>query len=131
MNKAVSPKTHAIIGYLVGIVLFFAPNIFGFNDNGGAAVAIPRIVAIVLLISELTSANGLSLLGVISMRAHVIMDVVAGLFLAVSPWLFGFYNQGSNAWLPHLIAGLMYTGLASITSTQSITSGHTSRRAHA
>ena len=44
------------------------------------------------------------------MRMHLTMDTVAGIFLAISPWLFGFYKQGANAWLPHLIVGIVYAG---------------------
>jgi hypothetical protein len=57
------------------------------------------------------------------------MDTIAGLFLAVSPWLFGFYKQGGNAWLPHLILGLVYAGTALMTRTAP--DAGTSRRAHA
>jgi hypothetical protein len=39
--KILSPKTHTILGLIVGIALLFAPNIFGFNDVGGAATSIP------------------------------------------------------------------------------------------
>jgi membrane-bound metal-dependent hydrolase YbcI (DUF457 family) len=117
MNRFVSTRTHAMIGYIVGLILIFAPNIFGFSDNGGAAVIIPRVVGIVLLLSELTTDSGLSLVGMIPMRMHLAMDVVAGLFLAVSPWLFRFNNQGANAWAPLLVAGLAYVGLSAVTRT--------------
>jgi hypothetical protein len=129
MDRPISSKTHAILGYATGIVLFFAPNIFGFADNGGAAVAIPRIIAVILLLSELFSNNGLSIAGIIPMRLHLMMDMVAGLFLAASPWLFGFHNQGANAWLPHLIIGLMYGAVAVM--TQAEPAREPTRRAHA
>jgi hypothetical protein len=134
MERFISTKTHAVVGYIVGLILIFAPNIFGFADNGGAAVVIPRVVGIVLLMSELITNNGLSLARLVPMPMHLMMDIVAGLFLAISPWVFSFHNQGANAWLPLLIAGLAYVGLSSVTQTSPTSSrgrGHTSHHAHA
>jgi hypothetical protein len=131
MNRTISTRNHVIMGFIVSVILFFAPNIFGFNDNGGAAVWVPRIVAIVLFLSELVTDNGMSLIGLIPMRLHLMMDGVAGIFLAVSPWLFGFYKQGANAWLPPLIIGLIYTGTALMTRTAPDRRASTSRRVHA
>jgi hypothetical protein len=129
MNRFISTRNHAVMGIIVSIILFFAPNIFGFSDNGGAAVAIPRIVAVVLFLSELVTNNGLSLANLIPMRMHLMMDTAVGIFLAISPWLFGFYKQGTNAWLPHLIVGLIYAGTALMTRTEP--EANTSRQAHA
>jgi hypothetical protein len=129
MNRFISTRNHAVMGIIVSIILFFAPNIFGFSDNGGAAVAIPRIVAVVLFLSELVTNNGLSLANLIPMRMHLMMDTAVGIFLAISPWLFGFYKQGANAWLPHLIVGLIYAGTALMTRTEP--EANTSRQAHA
>jgi hypothetical protein len=118
MERFIPTRTHAAIGYLAGVVLLFVPNIFGFSDNGGAAVMVPRIVGIITLLSESMADNGLSLMGLVPMRIHLIMDMGVALFLAVSPWLFGFHDQGTNAWLPLLIAGLTYFGVAAVTQTQ-------------
>jgi hypothetical protein len=40
-----------------------------------------------------------------------------GAFLALSPWLFGFNDKGTNAWVPHLIVGLLIIGYALATRT--------------
>jgi hypothetical protein len=45
------------------------------------------------------------------------MDVVMGAFLALSPWIFGFSDQGTNAWLPHLIVGLLIVSYVPMTRT--------------
>ena len=34
------------------------------------------------------------------MAVHNLIDIVAGALLAVSPWLFGFADDGTNFWLP-------------------------------
>jgi hypothetical protein len=115
--KFLSPKTHSIIGFIVGLALLFAPNIFGFSDAGGAAVTVPRIIGIIVILSELTVRGGFTGINMIPMKAHLFMDVVMGAFLALSPWIFGFSDQGTNAWLPHLIVGLLIMGYVPMTRT--------------
>jgi hypothetical protein len=132
--RFISSRTHTIIGVIVALALIFAPNIFGFSDNGGAAANLPRIMGIILLGSELITASGLSLANMISMRTHLMLDYIAGALLAVSPWLFGFADQGTNAWLPHLIVGLMLIGSAAMTDPATAPDGgnlHRGSRAHA
>ena len=48
------------------------------------------------------------------MKTHLTLDFIAGLFLALSPWLFGF-----NDWvfLPHLIIGIGEMGASLMTKT--------------
>jgi hypothetical protein len=115
--KFISPRVHTIIGFIVGVALLLAPNIFGFSDVGGAAVAIPRIIGIIVILSELTVQGSFSGMGKIPMKAHIATDVVMGLFLAVSPWLFGFSDKGTNAWVPHLVVGILMMGYALATRT--------------
>lgn len=110
--KFLSPRTHSVIGFIVGIALLLAPNIFGFSDVGGAAVIIPRILGVVIILSELTVRGSFSGFGVIAMSAHIAMDIALGAFLALSPWLFGFSDQEANAWAPHLVVGIVIMGYA-------------------
>ncbi|HEV7350862.1 MAG TPA: SPW repeat protein [Telluribacter sp.] len=48
----------------------------------------------------------------VKMSTHLTMDVVAGIFLAASPWLFGFADY---VFLPHLIIGIMEIGAGLMT----------------
>ena len=123
--RFISTRTHAVIGLIVGIALLLAPNIFGFSDVGGASVTIPRVLGILLIISELVTNNGFSPIHGLSMSAHLMLDLVAGIFLAISPWLFGFSDQGTNAWLPHLIVGLLLAGYSLVTKTVADTTHRT------
>jgi len=100
--KPISSRTHTIIGLIVGVALLLAPWIFGFAQQGGAAVMVPIYVGIFILLSELTTTSPLSPIKLIPMRVHIILDVLTGLFLLASPWIFGFYNLEVNAWLPHV-----------------------------
>jgi len=115
--KFISPRTHTIIGFIVGLALLFAPNIFGFSDVGGAAVLVPRILGILVILGELTAKGSFSGMGFIPMSMHIMMDVVMGVFLALSPWLFAFADEAANAWVPHLIVGILMVGYALATRT--------------
>lgn len=116
--RFISARTHTIVGFIVGIVLILAPNIFGFSDTGGAAVTAPRIIGLIVVLSELTVKGSFSNIGMISMKMHLAMDVMIGAVLALSPWLFSFSDEGTNATLPHVIVGLMIIGYAMVTKTE-------------
>jgi hypothetical protein len=104
--KVIPTYTHGIIDYIVGIALLFAPNLFGFAEVGGAAVLIPPIIGVIILLQALVTNYELGLVKVIPMPTHLTLDYVIGIFLAISPWLFGFARLAANAWAPHLIVGL-------------------------
>lgn len=110
--KFLSARTHTVIGLIVGLALLLAPNLFGFSDVGGAAVMVPRIVGIFIILSELTTTSELSLIKLVPMNIHVLTDYMTGLFLALSPWLFGFADQEANAWIPHILVGILVVGYA-------------------
>ena len=47
----------------------------------------------------------------ISTKVHGVLDYVVGLLLIVSPWLFGFAQNGAETWIPVIlgIAALLYS----------------------
>jgi hypothetical protein len=115
--KFLSPKIHSIIGLVVGVLLLLAPNIFSFTDAGTAASLIPRIIGVIVILSELTVKGSVTGMGMVPMKMHIGMDILLGAFLALSPWIFSFNDQGTNAWLPHVIVGIMMIGYAAVTRT--------------
>lgn len=100
--KLISTKTHGILDYLVGILLIVAPWLLNFA-NGSPAQTVPVTLGIIILAMALLTKYELGLFKVISMQTHLALDVLAGLFLALSPWLFGFNEY---VYLPHLIVGI-------------------------
>ena len=99
-------KVHGVLDYVVGLALIFAPNIFQFADIGGSAVFIPRLLGVVLIAYSLFTRYEWGVIKVISMPYHLIVDFLAALFLALSPFLFGFSNKEANVWLPHVVVGI-------------------------
>lgn len=114
--NVISSKTHTIIGLIVGVALVVAPWLFGFAEVGGAAVTVPILVGLFIIISELTTTSELSPLKLVPMRTHLVVDYITGAFLALSPWLFGFADLAANAWVPHLIVGILTIGYAALTN---------------
>src|SRR5690554_2981978 len=99
----ISTKTHGTIDYVVGVLLILAPFILDFA-TGGAEMWIPIIVGASVIVYSMFTAyeRGVTSRG-ISMSTHLWLDAGGGLFLALSPWLFGFAHI---VYLPHLIVGI-------------------------
>lgn len=104
--KPIPTYAHGIFDYIGGVALLLAPQIFGFADVGGAAVAVPRILGVIVLAQALFTRYEVGLIKVLPMRVHLMNDYIASIFLAASPWLFGFANAPLNAWVPHLVVGI-------------------------
>ena len=111
---------HAYFDYIGGIGLTTAPFVFGFSQIGGAAVIIPMVLGIGLILYSLLTNYELGIPGlkVLPMSLHLIFDLVASAFLALSPFLFGFIHQAPNAWLPHIVAGVAVIVLVLVSQTQ-------------
>jgi hypothetical protein len=101
--KLLNTKTHAILDYAVGILLIAAPWMLNFAD-GGPAQQVAVTVGVLTLIMSLLTKYEFSILKLIGMNTHLIIDFLAGIFLAVSPWLLHFNEQ---VYLPHLIVGIL------------------------
>ena len=52
------------------------------------------------------------------MPHHLVIDVVAAIFLALSPFIFGFIDQSANAWAPHIVAGIAVILVVVFSETQ-------------
>lgn len=104
-----------MLDYPAGVVLIAAPWIFGFSDVGGAAVAVPIIIGIAAILQSLMTDYELSIADVLPLPMHLTVDVVAGIVLALSPVIFGFTDEGLNAWLPHVVAGIGLIGAGAMT----------------
>ena len=116
--RFLSSKVHTIIGLLVGMILLFAPQLFGFSDNQ-VATMVPIYVGIFIILSELVTTSVISPIKWVPMRIHLVIDYITGAFLALSPWLFGFADEPANVWVPHLIVGILVIGYALVTNPNS------------
>ncbi len=121
--KIISTKAHAILDYLMGILLIASPWLFGFagrngNDGGdndgvyGAETWVPVVLGIGTLLYSLFTNYEYSAARKISMKTHLALDTFSGIFLAASPWIFGF---SEHVYLPHLILGIAELGAVMLT----------------
>ena len=113
--RFISRKFHAVLDYMAGVLLIASPWLFNFNDVTEAKWVAIAVGALILVMSMLTDYEG-GASKTISMGTHLTMDVLAGLFLAASPWIFNFNDQ---VYLPHLIVGLMEMGAGLFTERAS------------
>lgn len=111
---------HGILDYVFGLAILFAPEIFGFSNYGGAAVEVARIVGVALLVYSLITNYGPGAIRALPMAVHLTVDFLAGLFLALSPWIFGFATQSNNAWMPHLFSGIILMVMVLVSRTISV-----------
>jgi hypothetical protein len=112
--RVIPTNVHGVLDYVVGIALIAAPWIFGFADNDAAMWSAIGAGVAVLATSVMTRYEW-GLARVIPMPAHLGADMVVGAFLIASPWLFGFSDDGTNAWLPHVLVGIAEIGVALMT----------------
>jgi hypothetical protein len=111
-------KVHGALDYVVGIALILAPNIFQFAEVRGPAVLIPRVLGVVLIVYSLITRYEWGAIKLISMPYHLTIDFLAALFLALSPFVFGFSNKEPNAWLPHVVVGLAVVLVVIVSKTR-------------
>jgi hypothetical protein len=100
--RVIPTKVHGILDYVVGLLLIASPWVFKF-DNGGAETWIPVILGVSTLIYSLFTRYELGMTKKIPMPVHLTLDILSGIVLAISPWLFNFDER---VYLPHLILGI-------------------------
>src|SRR4051812_24640001 len=101
--RFISTRTHGILDYIVGIVLIVAPWLLKFNQ-GGAETWVPVILGAALILYSLCTRYELGIIKAIPMSTHLTLDLVSGIVLALSPWLFGFSHRITT---PHVVIGLV------------------------
>ena len=115
--RFIPTKLHAPLDYIVGAVLIAGPWIFQYSDSG-AATAISVVLGIGLIAYSLVTNYELGVWKVAPMAVHNLIDIVAGALLAVSPWLFGYADDGANVWVPFVVIGVAAIFLGLTTKQQ-------------
>jgi hypothetical protein len=112
--KIIPSRIHTYIGLVIGAVLIAAPWIFGFDDES-APTWTAIIVGAFLLVNELMTKSPSSPVKLIPMKAHIAIEIVTGIVLAASPWLFDFADLEDKAWIPHVVVGVLVAAYALLT----------------
>lgn len=99
----ITTRIHGYLDYIVGALLIVCPWVFGFA-RGGAETWVPVAQGILAIVYSILTNYELGIFRIISMRVHLMLDLIAALFLAFSPWIFGFSGE---IWAPHVILGVL------------------------
>lgn len=109
----ISTKVHGYLDYMMGLLLIVSPWVFHFPE--GAATTLPIVLGAGTIIYSLITDYELGLLKVLSMKAHLGIDLMAGVLLIAAPWLFGFADE--VIW-PFVILGVVEIGASLMTEKQ-------------
>jgi hypothetical protein len=123
--RVISTKAHGVLDYMMGVLLIASPWLFGFA-TGGPEQWIPVALGVSALIYSLLTNYEMGAVRTISMSTHLTLDLMSGILLAASPWIFGFAD---TVYLPHLILGLAEIGAALMTQKTPSGSGSMNRAA--
>jgi hypothetical protein len=121
--RFIETRTHGYLDYIMGIILIAAPFLLGF-DRGGAETWVPVVLGAGAILYSLMTDYELGAARMISMRTHLMLDLMSGIVLAISPWLFGFADY---IWAPHLILGIAEIGASLMTKMHPSTERNTHR----
>jgi hypothetical protein len=106
-------SAHQAIEPLAALFLIAAPWIFGFSDND-TATTLSIVVGVVVLLTGMSTRWRMSLVKLIPLRTHFMMDVGVGIALIALPFVAGFSDEG-GATRFFVIAGVLELGTALMT----------------
>jgi hypothetical protein len=109
--KIITSRIHGVLDYLISIVMLASPWLFHFNETRIAKGLMLTIASFQLFMSFFTNYE-LGLRKAFSFRAHLTTDIILGIVLILSPWLFNFSNQVR---VPHVVMGAIILVSAMIT----------------
>lgn len=83
--KIISPKLHAYLDYVISGILILFPLIFGYKLEE-ADSWIPLVAGLTFLTYTIFTRFRDEHFGIISLKTHLILDVITGLAVAITPW---------------------------------------------
>ena len=112
--KLIDTKAHGAIDYALGIFLLCVPYMLSLGEPSPKINIFYLVGTALILYSTLTKYD-LGLLSLIPLPLHNIFDVISGLVLAASPWLFSFSDE---VYIPHIVFGFALLMLPIITNSK-------------
>ena len=87
-------SAHQAIEPIAALLLIAAPWIFGFSDND-TATTLSVIIGVVVLLTGMSTRWRMSLVKLIPLRTHFLMDLGLGMVLIVAPFVLGDSDNGA------------------------------------
>ena len=101
--RMVGTRVHGLLDYLMGIGLIGAPLLLNLATDG-VETWVPALLGLAIIVYSLFTNYELGVWKVLSIRTHLLLDLVVGIILSLSPWIFGFSHL---VWTPHLLLGII------------------------
>ncbi|HET8622400.1 MAG TPA: SPW repeat protein [Gemmatimonadales bacterium] len=101
--RVIPTRVHAVFDYGIGLLLVVSPWLFDFA-RGDAATWVPVAVGGSMVGYSLMTDYERGVVRRIPMPLHLALDVVGGVLLLVSPWLFQFFDY---VWTVHVLIGCL------------------------
>lgn len=112
--RRISTQMHGVADYVTSVALIAAPMLINERKRSPESI-IPMALGAGTLVTSLMTDYEMGVSKTIKMPVHLGIDMASGLFLAASPWIFGFSNK---TWVPHVAIGLMEVAIALTTETE-------------
>jgi hypothetical protein len=84
--KFINTRLHGMLDYIIGATLA-APYIFEYYTNDTQSLVLMTVGGIIVFYSLMTNYE-FGLIRLIPLKVHLWLDVIFGLFLIATPWLF-------------------------------------------
>ena len=112
MTKPISARVHGVLDYAAAAAFLNAPMVFGFKHTTASVLAY-WLCGIHLLLTGCTDFPP-GAFRWIGFRTHGAIELLAGLFVLISPWIFGFGAQ-TAARNFFVVMGLIIVVIAALT----------------
>lgn len=110
--KLIPTRIHGVLDYLFGLLFVVLPWLMGWT---GEAAWIMMVLGVGVLVYSILTRYELGLVKVIPMNVHLIIDLLGGLLLVASPFLF-FTDPNARIW--YIVLGVIEIGAALLSSNQ-------------
>ena len=107
-------KVHGLLDYLIGIALAISPYLL-WTTSMEMDLWIPLLAGVALIVISLCTDYEWGAAKTFTMRSHLTLDLLLGIFLAISPWLFGFADV---VFVPFLVFGVFEIIAALVTKLE-------------
>ncbi|MFI5138283.1 MAG: hypothetical protein ACHQIM_10700 [Sphingobacteriales bacterium] len=110
MKPFISTTVYGVLTYILSLTLIASPWLFGLVDVSSAALFLPIYIGWLQLIMCIFADTEVGFIKQFPVQIHMVLDVVMGFILMVSPWLYTFSDK---VFLPELLLGglLFFLGI--------------------
>lgn len=88
--RFINRNAHGWVDYAGALVLLLTPNIANFQATSTAAYWLSIVAGLALLTYSLLTDYSLSLVKLLPIQTHLLLDAIASIFFIVAPFILGF-----------------------------------------